>query len=179
MPELPAICENGHISRSGFVATESYGITLMGVFRRCPVCNAKAQVPDGLYNFLGDVVQFVAGPASSLAQIRRIQAILERAQAEKHDREQIAEALRAEAPELAGLADLLPRTRTELYAFLSLLVAILIGIGNCYEKEPDAVIKLDDVIEQMMPDPQPRDNGPKTPPAGKGPDASGRGGVPA
>jgi uncharacterized protein YecA (UPF0149 family) len=82
-------------------------------------------VPDGAFNFVGNTIEILSAPKRTIDELSRLAKVLREAQEKKRSREEVTEAIRKEVPELAGLGDLLPQTRGELYAFLALIVAVI------------------------------------------------------
>jgi uncharacterized protein YecA (UPF0149 family) len=82
-------------------------------------------VPDGVFNFVGNTIEILSAPKRTVDELSRLAKILREAQEKKRSLEEVAETIRKEVPELAGLADLLPNNRAELYAFLALIVAVI------------------------------------------------------
>jgi uncharacterized protein YecA (UPF0149 family) len=82
-------------------------------------------VPDGVFNFVGNTIEILSAPKRTVDELSRLAEILREAQEKKRSLEEVAETIRKEVPELAGLADLLPNNRAELYAFLALIVAVI------------------------------------------------------
>jgi SEC-C motif len=133
MPDMPAFCGScGLVFPSGFVIENSTGISPNNVQSQCPRCGGMARVPDGMYNVLGQVIEFLAGPTSSLDQLRRLQASLETARNKQEDRDEIRKAILETAPELTGLASALPANRVELYAFITVVLALLTLLVSTY-----------------------------------------------
>jgi uncharacterized protein YecA (UPF0149 family) len=82
-------------------------------------------VPDGVFNFVGNTIEILSAPQRTIEELSRLAKILRDAREKKQSPEDVARTIRKELPELSSLADLLPQTRTELYAFLALIVAVL------------------------------------------------------
>jgi len=124
---IPAICDScGAVFRSGFVAENARNITLSGnISGPCPACGDMGHIPDGIFNFVGDTIEILSAPKRTVDELSRLARIIGESRDKKRSREEVAETIRKEVPELAGLADLLPKTRAELYAFLALIVAVI------------------------------------------------------
>lgn len=124
---IPAFCDTcGAVFRSGIVVENSRNITFVGNRAGpCPVCGGMGHVPDGVFNFVGNTIEILSAPKRTVDELSRLAKILRDAREQKWNPEEVAETIRKEVPELAGLADLLPKTRSELYAFLALIVAVI------------------------------------------------------
>jgi uncharacterized protein YecA (UPF0149 family) len=82
-------------------------------------------VPDGVFNFVGNTIEILSAPQRTVNELSRLAKILREAREKKQSPEQVAETIRKEVPELARLADSLPKTRAELYSFLALIIAVI------------------------------------------------------
>lgn len=124
---IPAFCDTcGIIFRSGIVVKNSTNVTFSGIpAGPCPACGGTGHVPDGVFNFVGNTIEILSAPQRTVEQLSRLARILREAQEKRQNPDQIAETIRNEVPELTRLADLLPKTRTELYSFLALIVTVI------------------------------------------------------
>jgi hypothetical protein len=129
---VPAFCDTcGAVFNSGIVAENAKSITLVGNRAGpCPVCGGMGHIPDGVFNFVGNTIEILSAPQRSVDELTRLAKILRDAREKKETPEAVAQKIREELPALSGLADLLPRTRAELYAFLALIVAVITLISQ-------------------------------------------------
>ena len=129
---IPAFCDTcGAVFRSSIVAEDATNLTLVGIGAGpCPVCGGAGHIPDGVFNFVGNTIKILSAPQRTIDELSRLAKILREAREKKEAPEAVAQTIRDELPGLAGLADLLPRTRTELYAFLALIVAVITLISQ-------------------------------------------------
>jgi hypothetical protein len=77
--------------------------------------------------------RLLSGSGRSVADLQRAINIFEHIQKETITAEEVASKLKDELPELSSLADVLPKNRQELYAFVQTLVLILtllVAIAN-------------------------------------------------
>jgi hypothetical protein len=129
MPAVPAICRTcGTVFPSGIVADNSRDIMFTGCTAGpCPKCGGTGEVPDGVYDFVGEAMRVVAAPSCSRERLERIAAILAQARQAGAPAAQVVDALKLEAPELSDLARriLVPRTRAELAGFLVVLLMVV------------------------------------------------------
>lgn len=124
--QLPAICDEcGAVFPSGFSVMD--GTVINCKSGPCPVCGGIGSVPDGTYQTVGDVVRLLAGPQKTVEQLRRIFAVVENARQLAKQPEMATQIIKSEAPELVSIAESLPKTRNELYLFLTV---ILMAIGT-------------------------------------------------
>ena len=134
--DVPAFCDTcGAVFRSGIVVENSTNITFVGNRAGpCPVCGSMGHIPDGVFNFVGSTIEILSAPKRTVDELTRLARILREAREKRQSPEEVAQTIRKELPELSGLADLLPKTRADLYAFLALIVAVIAllsqGIGG-------------------------------------------------
>jgi hypothetical protein len=129
MPAVPAICRTcGTVFESGIVAENSHNISFVGsTAGPCPNCGGTGEIPDGVYDFVGDTVRVVASSGYSHAQLQKIATLLIQARAAGMPAADVATALEDEAPELAVIAKrlLVPKTPADLVAWLTLLLLVV------------------------------------------------------
>lgn len=140
---------------SGLVFNNSTAIT----FARCtagpcPTCGGDGHIPDGTFNFVGDAIEVVQASDRSRAELLRFAAALREARERGATAQEVRQVIEQQAPELKTLLDVLPRTRTELYAFITMLlalVAILTSHGDDGgESEVRPTVTLEEVIQEAM-----------------------------
>jgi len=137
MPKVPAVCLRcGIIFPSGIVVSGTND-SFIGCFSRCPRCGDAAPIPSGVYSALTDSVLAFTRQHLSAEAIERLRDIFRSAQPEEKETEEVAREIRKEVPELAKLADALPKDRNQLYAFAAVLVALLgFVVQTCQQESP-------------------------------------------
>lgn len=127
MPEIPAFCNScGSIFGSGFVFDNCRNITLSGnTCGPCPNCGANGHVPDGVYDFTGNVVKLLSGPNRTVNELNKLAHILVNAKKQNLTKEQVGQKIQEEVPELNSISSVLPKTRGELYQFITLIIAAI------------------------------------------------------
>ena len=154
MPNMPAFCGScGLVFPSGIVIENSTGISLSGVGARCPRCGGIGSVPDGIYNVLGQTVQLLAGPGRTSEQLLRLKSTLEIARDQQQETEEVRKAVLAAAPELTGLASAMPTTRTELYAFITVvltLLALLVSAYGAFKPNGPSQSEIDAMVQKAL-----------------------------
>jgi preprotein translocase subunit SecA len=106
-------------------------------------------VPDGVFRITGRLIEILSAPTTSVAELTRLSEILTRAQARSTSSEEMAAQVAREAPSFGPLFELLPRTRSELYSFISMIlaaVALVLSAGKRQASRPEITIQ--QVIEQ-------------------------------
>jgi hypothetical protein len=151
MVRVPAVCDScGAFFPSPIEASNAINITFSTVaVGPCPHCGGSGHVPDGTYNFIGNAIQFLSGPARSASDLERLAAILRSARQREASAEDIRKQIANEVPELQSIADLLPKTRAELYAFIGIILAILTLLLGALRKGEPSKIEINQVINQI------------------------------
>ena len=152
MPVLPAFCDQcGSVFSSGLNIENSQNITMSGCTSgSCPRCNGILRIPDGVYDVTGNVINLVRGTLKSIDQFKQLAIILSNAQRLNQTKEQVDETINKEVPELNSLASVLPKTRMELYAFITIILMALTFIISNMESEKESEIDVDKLIQQSI-----------------------------
>lgn len=153
MTSLPAICDNcGCIFASGFGGSGTFIGCKSGP---CPSCGGFGSVPDGTYEVAGDVIRLLIGSHQSYQQLRAVANAVEMARRNVDNAQSAIQDLKRSAPELSSIADSLPKTRNELYAFLTLIITaigVLIAAATFLTgkspSEADIQKMIDDTLEE-------------------------------
>lgn len=127
MPDVPAVCDTcGTVFSSGIYAENATIVTLVGnTAGPCPRCGGMGHVPDGTFTFTENTIELLQGPQRTVSELQSLAEILRQARERHASTEEVAETIRRESPQLTRLADLLPRTRSELYGFIQIVLAII------------------------------------------------------
>ncbi|WP_367108824.1 SEC-C metal-binding domain-containing protein [uncultured Psychrobacter sp.] len=149
--KVPAICDNcDSIFPSLFNFHNSNNISFTGCQAEpCPNCGGIGHIPDGVYNFIGDTIELLSGPQRSINELEKLASILEHAKNNKATPQTIAEEIDKAIPELSSIKDLLPKTRSELYGFITILLTILTLIMNQAQSSNSSKIEIDTIINNI------------------------------
>jgi hypothetical protein len=144
MPRIPAVCKKcGKIFQSSFNVG---GTVVMQdcVAGPCPFCGGSGSIPSGIYTTLTNAALIFAAGKILPPQFRNFISIIESAIKNKEDAIKVSMEIKENMPELSSVADALPKTRNELYAFLAILIALVTLILNTCksDKEPPPVSKI-------------------------------------
>ncbi len=156
MPNILALCDScGAVFPSGIRMSNARHVTLAGNRIQCPRCGAMARIPDGVFNAVGDTLELLSGPRRTYRDLDRIAAVLEQARSGRLSPQEAADLVRQEVPELQKLADILPKTRVELYAFIGLVltaIAIVVSQRAPDDDRDDAVqnVNIEQTINQSI-----------------------------
>lgn len=166
MPDIPAFCDNcGAIFRSGIFIGGGTATMVGNRAGPCPVCGSMGTIPDGVYSAAGNVLRLLSGPQKTVEQLKRLAAVINEARRTQEEPNQIAERIKEEAPELSSFVDALPKTRSELYNFLLVIltaVSVLIAayaVNNSSPSEEEIERMVEDTVEKAIQESQ------KQPPA--------------
>jgi hypothetical protein len=149
MAQMPAFCDAcGAVFPSGF---ELRGTVSLAGNRSgpCPGCGSMGHVPDGVFRITGRLIEILSAPTTSVSELMRFSDILTRAQQQGTAPDDLAAQITREAPSFGPLFELLPRTRSELYAFVSLILAAVALVLSAGRKQaPTWQITVQQIIEQ-------------------------------
>jgi len=138
----PAVCDTcGSIFPSDFEIIDSLHISFSGCTSGpCPKCGGVGHIPDGVYNFIGDTIELLSGPSRTVSELNRLAKILSQARNERISLEQISNRIQEEVPELLSLKDFFPKSRSELYAFLTIIITIIgLILGQVKRDQPPKI----------------------------------------
>ena len=139
---VPAVCDNcGMIFPSDFEVKNSTNISFYGCGSGpCPGCGGNGHIPDGVYNFIGNSIELLSGPSRTVSELERLATILRQSRQEGSSLAQVGKRIQDEVPELSSLKDILPKSRSELYAFIAVILAIIsLVLGQLKQKDPPKV----------------------------------------
>jgi hypothetical protein len=150
MTKVPAFCDNcGAIFPSGFDLS-GQNITLFGnKSGPCPRCGSMGHIPDGVYNVINNTIEILSAPEWTIDELNRFAQILREAQRQAATQEEIDNRIKNEIPGLSGLAKLLPKNRSELYAFLTLILTVIQLRTTQPNNQPTFNITVNQVIQQV------------------------------
>jgi len=137
LPNLPAICNKcGQIFQSGFAVEGSGTIQITNCGSGpCPFCGAMGSIPDGIYSALAKTALLFTSGTVVKSQIELFVQTLKNSIHEKTKTDILSKKINEEHPELSSIADVLPKTRNELYLFLTFLVALTALLLNTCKSE--------------------------------------------
>jgi preprotein translocase subunit SecA len=93
-----------------------------------------------VYNFIGNTIELLSGPSRTVSELERLSKILSQAHKDRISLEQVSKRITDEVPELSSIKDLLPKSRSELYAFIAIIITIIgIILGQLKKEQPPKV----------------------------------------
>ncbi len=127
MPAIPAFCDTcGTAFSSGIVVENSFNVSFSGNRSgSCPKCGGMGHVPDGVFNVVGSTIEILSAPSRTIQELTRLVEILRAAKTSSAKPEDVARDIERDVPALAPLMQLLPANRSEWFAFLAVLLAIV------------------------------------------------------
>lgn len=151
MPVIPAFCNTcGGIFPSGFAAENSTGISFSNCSSGpCPVCGGMGHIPDGVYNFIGNTIQLLSGPRRTVDELERLANILRSSRENGSTLDEIKEKVQREVPELTSISDVLPRTRQDLYQFISIIISIITLIITLSQSSNEKTVEINEVVNYI------------------------------
>ncbi len=97
-------------------------------------------VIDGVFNTTRNILEIVSASGWTKQKLKNLARSLEKIQEADASPDEKVEMIKQEAPELSSLADTLPKTRVELYTFLTMfLFAISIFLSECSVDKDDKI----------------------------------------
>lgn len=148
---VPAVCNScGAIFASGIEATNSTNVSFTNCSAGpCPACGGMGHIPDGVYNFIGNTIELLSGPARTISELERLAQVLKKARKNNASLQEISEEIEAQVPELSSIKDILPKTRTELYAFIALIISTISIILSQGASNEGSHIEINNVINNI------------------------------
>jgi hypothetical protein len=130
VPPVPAICRDcgAVFAAPNIFQGEALNVTMIGnTVSPCPRCGGTGEIPDGVYDFVGDTIRVVANSGYSRQQLERLAALVAQARGARTPAAEVVATLEREAPELSELAKrlLVPKTPADLAGWLMLLLMVL------------------------------------------------------
>lgn len=82
-------------------------------------------MPDGVFNVVGSTIEILSAPSRTIHELTRLVKILRAAKLASASPEDVARDIEKDVPALAPLMQLLPANRSEWFAFLAVLLAVV------------------------------------------------------
>jgi len=153
MAKVPVICN----SCKAFFVTESIvggnatNITFENcTFGPCPHCGGDGHILDGTYEFIGNTIKILSAPQNTIFELQRLAKILQDARDRNATAQEIKDQVTQELPKLSTISNLLPHTRAELYAFISMILAVIGLVIVLLNRKESPNIQVDQVINNIQ-----------------------------
>jgi hypothetical protein len=152
---VPAVCKDcGTVFDSGLVLRDegewqAYGAGI-AINRACPTCGGVGQMQEGVYLLVGGGLQILSGPEWSGENLRKLLDTVLGLWRTQADVSVVRHELRAHSSALGPLADALPKTRSELYAVLALLAAIIQIMISCHDEGEKSSVEIRQIFNTII-----------------------------
>lgn len=154
MLHVPAICENCEIIFPSGIVGENSTVVINNVRSGpCSRCGKDGVVPDGYYDIKDKIINIFVNSDISIDRIRNIYKIINEAKNSQNDPDFIIDKIKNDAEELKSIFDLAPKTKSQLYGFLTLIltfimtIIMIISMSNTQNKITKEDLKT--IIDQM------------------------------
>lgn len=175
---IPAFCDFcGAAFPSGLIVENSYIKSSRSKSGPCPRCGGMGTVIEGLFHVTGEAIEILAAPTTTIDQLQKLKGIIKYAAANKKSSDEIAQDIEKEIPEISEISRYIPKSPSELVAWLSLILLAIQTISQLSEDDtPEVQIILNQSIQQSV---DPKNyypfNIPKAPPSRNAPCPCGSG----
>ncbi len=118
----------------------------------CPNCGGLGYVPDGIYNFFDNQIEFIRGPKSSLDALKKVKQLLRSFKKKEYTQEYILNEVNKVSPEVANELKKIPTkiNYNQWIGTLIALISVIILIQQTYfNDKSDSEIK-DQFIEYLL-----------------------------
>jgi hypothetical protein len=148
---VPAVCDNcGTLFPSRIEAVNSTNVSFYGCGASpCPSCGGNGHIPDGVYNFIGNTIELLSGPARTISELEHLAIILKKIRMERASFQQVTQKISQEVPALNSLSDILPKTRGDLYPFIAIVLTIITIILGQLKSGDRQNIQINNVITNI------------------------------
>jgi SEC-C motif-containing protein len=148
--KAPAVCDIcGTIFPSPFnILAENVGLFNIGV-GPCPKCGGEGSVPDGIYSFIDNTILLLSDRTRTKSELQKLADILTDARKKQATTQELSEKIQKELPELSSLKDILPKTRTELYAFIAIILTIITILVTSWSRDHEPKIEINQVVNVL------------------------------
>ena len=157
MARVPVFCDScGLVFPSPFSIGPGQ-LTLIGNRCNCPRCGAMARVLDGVVSAVEQTLHVLSAPQHTLVDLKRLADLVAHARETKQSKEDVGQSITKEVPSLTPLIALLPANKTDLMAFLGVVLAAAQLVQSCASSgAPPTAITVNQVVEQIYISPQPK-----------------------
>jgi uncharacterized protein YecA (UPF0149 family) len=148
--KAPAVCNTcGAIFPSPLnILAENVGLFNIGV-GPCPKCGGDGRIPDGIYSFIDNAILLLSDRTRTKSELQKLADILTDARQKQATTKELNEKIQKELPELSSLKDILPKTRTELYAFVAIILTIITILITSWSRDQAPKIEINQVVNVL------------------------------
>jgi len=148
--KIPAICSKcGKISFDLSFEVNTKLVNVTGPVK-CPYCGGRAELRMDIYNIIHNIVDELNNASDDrIDEIREIIKPYNQPLIGNFNYFNIASEISNKASELKSLKDLLPKTRTELYMVIGIIVSVLVFIQQC--RSNNTPTSVNQIIDNTVP----------------------------
>ena len=152
MPKIPAICRNcGAIFSSGInMAGGNVNLTITNCGSVCPHCKGPADIPDGTYSALSDTILAFTKGTVTKEHLETLVKILKGAKESQLGPQEVADEIQREVPQVSSISRFFPKTRPELYSFLTMLAAFVMAFSSIMGLAKPTPTITEDRVKQLV-----------------------------
>ena len=157
MPDVPVLCRN---CEALFSASILEGAILENTLIGnkpvpYPFCGYMGNTIEGLYSTVGETVQIIANSLRSEKSLSLLAKKLKHLIARETEPSLFKQEIQQDVPELKSIADTLPNTRSELYAFIAIIlgdITMLISIHTQFSRSSQSITKenVEEIVKEAM-----------------------------
>ncbi|MEK7310025.1 MAG: SEC-C metal-binding domain-containing protein [Planctomycetota bacterium] len=127
MAKIPAICDScgTFFVLNNIIGGNAGSVTFTNCRSTCPKCGESAHILDGTYQFIDDTIKFLKAPEHTILELQRLSQILQGAMKKGATTEEINNQVRNELPKLSAVSKFLPNNKSELCAYIMILIAVI------------------------------------------------------
>lgn len=121
-------------------------------FGPCPRCGGFGHIPDGVYRYANQIVEFLRGPQESLDALRKIESLLKQIQSSSVTRSQVLENIRAVSPTIAKELDKTPQVAIvqQWIQILLAFITLAILVQTTYFKKTDKELETKFIVHLLQ-----------------------------
>ncbi len=167
MSSIPAVCDTcGALFFANNIVRGEGGAIFKDcrLAAPCSVCGGVCNIIDGFYDATTNITKLLISATTKPQQLKTLELILRNAKKKELSNEQINARVEREVPELQSIGDCLPKTRMQLYAFITIILGIIALIPSYVNliQSKDTVSEdrvkeiIDRAVREKIPTPKPK-----------------------
>lgn len=130
---IPAFCDNCGLIFKGPITGVDIVVDIKNTIVQCPNCGHDGYIHDGVYSIINNTIEIIRASQPTKKKINTYKKTFEELRDGNASLEDIEKEINKSAPELNGIVSFLPKTRKELYAFITLILFIIATFHNCVD----------------------------------------------
>jgi hypothetical protein len=163
MTKIPAICLDPQCNTifPSVLDLKAANFTVKNIgMGPCPKCRGDGKIPDGTYSVLGGNLLAILEDVNDIALFQKVAATIKKDLKRNKSPKNIKKKLTKKFPKQKSIWNLIPETKQDAYAVISIMLAIIlmiIGLGKCTKDDRDIIINqsINNLYLQERPNTQP------------------------